>query len=70
MSEAVQVALIVATPGVLIGTAQLVLAIKNSAKVTDLHLAVNSRLDQLVTATRESAHAAGVLEGQKKEDSL
>lgn len=34
------------------------------SKIQELHLIVNSRLDQLVTASVAAAHAAGITEGQ------
>lgn len=36
-------------------------------KVQELHLTLNSRLDQLIEATRKSARAEGVIEGAANE---
>ena len=51
MTDAVQIALIVATPPTLLGIAQLISSIKNGNKIQDVHLSLNSRLTELVTAS-------------------
>jgi hypothetical protein len=40
---------------------------KNTEKIQEVHLSLNSRLTQLLIATRDSAHAAGKVEGQAKQ---
>lgn len=40
-----------------------VFGIKNGRKLLELHLSVNSRLDQMLTLTASSAHADGKAEG-------
>jgi len=37
---------------------------ENAARIQEVHLTINSRLDQLVNETRSAAHAAGVEEGR------
>jgi hypothetical protein len=37
---------------------------ENSAKIAEVHLSINSRMDELVAATRSAAHAEGITEGQ------
>jgi hypothetical protein len=39
---------------------------RNSRKIQEVHLSINSRMDQLLLATKESAHAAGVNEEKAK----
>lgn len=41
-----------------------ILAWRAKAEVKEVHLSVNSRLDELVASTREAAHAAGLQEGR------
>ena len=74
MTEAVQIALIVATPPTLLGVAQLISSIKNGHGIKDVHLSINSRMDQLVQASKaegrqaeRDAHSVTV-EGVPKDD--
>jgi hypothetical protein len=41
----------------------LVLAVINRRAITEVHLTMNSRLDQLLKSSSKSAHAEGRLEG-------
>jgi len=52
MTEAVQIALIVAIPPTLLAAGSLVASIKNGARIQDVHLSINSRMDQLVQASK------------------
>ena len=52
MTEAVQIALIVAIPPTLLAAGSLVASIKNGARIQDVHLIINSRMDQLVKASK------------------
>lgn len=38
----------------------------NGKKVEELHLAVNSRLSQLIEQTQKASHAEGVAEGARR----
>lgn len=66
MSDAVLVGIVAATPPTLLALAALVTAFRNGRAVKEVHLAVNSRLDDLVKLTRKDAHAEGVKEEQEK----
>lgn len=37
---------------------------KNKAAIQSIHVSINSRMDQLLAATKSDAHQAGVTEGQ------
>jgi hypothetical protein len=37
---------------------------RNSLKIQEVHLSINSRMDQLLKATGMASHAAGLAEGQ------
>ncbi len=63
MSEAVAVALIVAIPPTLAAVAALIVSTKNRAETKEVHLSLNSRLDQLIKVTRSDA----IHEGRKAE---
>jgi hypothetical protein len=52
MTDAVQIAMIVAIPPTLLGAAALVASIRNGTKIQDVHLSINSRMDQLVKASK------------------
>ena len=52
MTEAVQIAVIVAIPPTLLAAAALVASIHNGNKIQDVHLSINSRMDQLVKASK------------------
>lgn len=66
MSDAVIVGIIAAAPPALLALAALVNSIRNGKAVKEVHLAVNSRLDELVKLTRKDAHAEGVKEEKEK----
>jgi hypothetical protein len=51
MEPTVKVALIAAVPPTFVGLASLVLGIINKGKISDVHLSLNSRLDQLIKAS-------------------
>lgn len=52
MTEAVEIALIVATPPTLAATAALVMAVRAVHKIQEVHIGINSRMDQLVAASK------------------
>jgi hypothetical protein len=69
MTESVQVALIVAVPGTLLGVAALVTAMRGNRKVEQtralvqtVELSLNSRLSQLLESTAKSARSEGMAE--------
>lgn len=43
---------------------------KNSAQIQDVHLSINSRMDQLLKATTDAAHAAGMEQERLRPGSL
>jgi hypothetical protein len=51
MTDAVQIALIVATPPTILAAAALVASIKTVNKIQEVHVGINSRMDQLVAAS-------------------
>ncbi len=38
------------------------MGIRNSGKIQEVHLSINSRMEQLLQASKEAAHAAGKAE--------
>ena len=52
MTEAVQIALIVATPPTVAATAALIMSIRNGSKIQQVHIGINSRMDELVKASK------------------
>lgn len=66
MTDTVQIALISAAPPTIVAMAALIVSIKSKEAIREVHLSLNSRLDQLITATRQEAHAAGVNEEKKR----
>ncbi len=43
------------------------LSMRNGKKIQEVHLSINSRMDELLTATKLAAHAAGAAEQQTKD---
>ena len=68
MTEAVQIAIIVAIGPTLIGLAGVAVSWVNGRKITEVHKSTNSRLDELLKAARVAAHAEGMAD-QRAEDS-
>ena len=60
MSDAVLIAAIVATGPIFLGIANIYVGWFNSRKIKEVHLSMNSRLDQLLSATKATAHAEGM----------
>jgi hypothetical protein len=52
MTETVTVALIVATPPTIASVAALIMSIRNGNKIHDVHVGINSRMDELVKASK------------------
>lgn len=66
MSDAVIVGIVAATPPTLLAMAALVTAFKTRNDVKQVHVLFNSRMDQFLKVTKESAHAEGVKEEKDK----
>lgn len=67
MSDPVLVALIAGIPPALIALATLVVSLRNSQKVEEVHKATNSMKDALVIATEKEALARGIKQGAEDE---
>jgi hypothetical protein len=52
MTEAVEIALIVAVPPTIASVAAVIMSIKNGTKIQEVHLGINSRMDELVRASK------------------
>ncbi len=63
MSEAVVVAAIVAIPPTVAAVAALIVSIRTHSATREVHLSVNSRMDELLRVTKTS----GIAEGRKAE---
>lgn len=63
MSEAIQIALITATPPTLVGIFSLIISLRNSRQIKNVHTAINSGLDRQI----KNAGDAGELKGRKDE---
>lgn len=44
----------------------LIIGIRNTRKIEEVHVATNSKMDKLLSVTRESAEAKGLLQGRKE----
>jgi hypothetical protein len=60
--------LILATQGftLLAALIAFIQSVKNSTAIREVHLSLNSRLTELIQATKVAAHAAGKAEGQQQ----
>ncbi len=67
MTDLVKVALISALPSTILAAGTLIAAIRNGFKTDAVHLAVNSRLSELLEVTRSSSHAKGVADEQARQ---
>jgi crotonobetainyl-CoA:carnitine CoA-transferase CaiB-like acyl-CoA transferase len=59
--------------GVLTAVAALIAAIvsvRNSGKIREVHISINSRMDQLLTERGIAARAEGVIEGQAQKATI
>ena len=70
MSEPVIVAMLVAIPPTLVAMAALIASLRNGKKTDAIHVLMNSRLDELLAATRRSSHAEGVADEVKRSAAL
>ena len=52
VTEAVEIAMIVAIPPTIASVAALVMSIRNGTKIHDVHIGINSRMDELVKASK------------------
>jgi len=62
----VWIAAIAALPPTVLALASLIVGIRNSRKVEEVHRATNSLTDRLVASTKLEAHAAGIKEEQNR----
>lgn len=60
MTDTVAVACLVAIPPTIVALAGLIQTVRNGKKTTEVHNLVNSRLDELLAATRLLSHAQGM----------
>jgi hypothetical protein len=63
----VKVALIASMPASITGLAAFIMGIVNKNKIKEVHLTMNSRLDELLRTTKEHAHDEGRREGIESE---
>jgi hypothetical protein len=63
MTDNLAIAIIVSTPPTIVAIVGLVIGLKNKDAVKEVHLSLNSRLDQLLELTKK----AGIAEGRKSE---
>ena len=71
MSDPVLIALLASIPPTVVALVSLVVGIRTTRKVEQVHKATNSLTDRLVEVTRTEAHAAGMLEergNQERDD--
>jgi hypothetical protein len=64
MTEAITIALIVATPPTIIGVAQLISSLKNGTNIKGVHKSMNSRMDELLRLKGIASHAEGRQEAE------
>lgn len=67
MTDVVQVALIAAVPPSLVALAGMVVSLHNKSKIRELHVTMNSRLDELVRQKGISSFAEGKAVGVETE---
>ena len=63
MSDPVLIALIAAIPPTMVATGAVYLGLKNNRGIEDLHISVNSRMDQLLKEHGIASKAEGRREG-------
>ena len=59
-------ALIVSVATLITSVSAVVLAVRNSNKIQDVHLSINSRMDQLLSATGAAERAAGITQERNR----
>jgi hypothetical protein len=59
ISPTVEVALIAAAPPTMVAICSLIVGFINKSKIQEVHLSVNSRLTELLEATRKGSFAEG-----------
>ena len=60
------VAIIVAIPPTLVAILALIQGMKNGRATEEIHLSVNSRMDELLAVTKGESHAEGLAQGRKE----
>lgn len=68
MTEPVQIALIVAAGPTALGLCGLGVSLLNRKSIKVVHTTMNSRLDQLLRATEQTAHAKGMSDQRRLDE--
>ena len=58
---------IAALPGTIAALGALITSLRNASKIQEVHLSVNSRLTELINATKIASHAEGLAEGRESQ---
>jgi hypothetical protein len=67
MTDSVEIALIASIPPTLVAVGAVILGFVNKSGISGVHLTMNSRMDELLSAARAAAHDAGRREGVESE---
>lgn len=67
MTESVQIAIITAVPPMLVALTGFVIMLK---RIRDVHIQINSRMDELLRTTGTAEHARGQAEGIASERAI
>jgi len=65
MTDAVQIALIVAIPPTIVAVGGLVVSLLNRKQGQKIEFKVDGKMDELLSLTRSGAHAEGIAEGRE-----
>ena len=68
MDSTVKVAIIASIPGALTGLGTLIYSVLNRKALTNIHVAINSRLSELLVSSIRAAKAEGRREGVESRD--
>jgi hypothetical protein len=66
MSEPIQIAIIVSVPPTIVSLGACITAVKARKAIKEVHISLNSRLDQLIALTKKTAFAEGVQHEQER----
>jgi hypothetical protein len=69
MSDPVLVAMIAALASLIASATAAFLSLHNAIKIQEVHLSINSRMDQLLKAAEEAAHAKGAADQRSSDKS-
>jgi hypothetical protein len=59
--------LLAAVPSTLAALGALITSLRNAGRIQQVHLTMNSRLDELIEATKTASHAEGFAAGQESQ---